>query len=37
MASVASADTIGVQVAQNVRRLLNGEALANVVDVSRGY
>ena len=37
MASVASADTIGLQVAQNVRRLLKGEALANVVDVSRGY
>ena len=37
MASVASSDTIGLQVAQNVRRLLKGEALANFVDVSRGY
>ena len=37
MASVASADTIGLQVAQNVRRLLKGEPLDNVVDVSRGY
>lgn len=37
MASVASSNTIGLQVAQNVRRLLKGEALANVVDVSRGY
>ncbi|KHK54941.1 2-hydroxyacid dehydrogenase [Ralstonia sp. A12] len=37
MASVASSDTIGLQVAQNVRRLLKGEALANVVDIQRGY
>ncbi|WP_296224235.1 2-hydroxyacid dehydrogenase [Ralstonia sp. UBA689] len=37
MASVASADTIGLQVAQNVRRLLRGEPLDNVVDVARGY
>ncbi len=37
MASVASADTIGLQVAQNVRRLLRGEPLDNVVDVVRGY
>ncbi|WP_233176997.1 glyoxylate/hydroxypyruvate reductase A [Ralstonia sp. ASV6] len=37
MASVASSDTIGLQVAQNVRRLMKGEALANVVDVARGY
>jgi glyoxylate/hydroxypyruvate reductase A len=37
MASVASSDTIGLQVAQNVRRLLRGEPLDNVVDVARGY
>lgn len=37
MASVASSDTIGMQVAQNVRRLVNGEPLLNVVDVARGY
>ncbi len=37
MASVASSDTIGLQVAQNVRRLLDGEPLSNVVDVARGY
>jgi glyoxylate/hydroxypyruvate reductase A len=37
MASVASADTIGLQVAENVRRLVNGEALHNAVDVTRGY
>jgi glyoxylate/hydroxypyruvate reductase len=37
MASVASSDTIGMQVAQNVRRLVNGEPLLNVVDVTRGY
>ncbi|SAL07383.1 D-isomer specific 2-hydroxyacid dehydrogenase [Caballeronia arationis] len=37
MASVASSETIGLQVAQNVRRLVNGEPLLNVVDVARGY
>jgi len=37
MASVASSETIGLQVAQNVRRLVNGEPLVNVVDVARGY
>ncbi|OYD73746.1 UNVERIFIED_ORG: glyoxylate/hydroxypyruvate reductase A [Burkholderia sp. CF145] len=37
MASVASSDTIGLQVAQNVQRLLNGEPLHNVVDITRGY
>ncbi|SAL71416.1 D-isomer specific 2-hydroxyacid dehydrogenase [Caballeronia choica] len=37
MASVASSDTIGMQVAQNVRRLVNGEPLLNVIDVARGY
>ncbi|AOK18789.1 glyoxylate/hydroxypyruvate reductase A [Burkholderia ubonensis] len=37
MASVASDDTIGQQVAQNVLRLLNGEPLRNLVDVARGY
>lgn len=37
MASVASSDTIGLQVAQNVRRLLRGEPLDNVIDVARGY
>jgi glyoxylate/hydroxypyruvate reductase A len=37
MASVASPDTIGLQVAENVRRLVKGEALHNVVDVARGY
>jgi glyoxylate/hydroxypyruvate reductase A len=37
MASVASSDTIGAQVAQNVRRLVNGEPLQNVVDPARGY
>ena len=37
MASVASPDMIGLQVAENVRRLVKGEALHNVVDVARGY
>jgi glyoxylate/hydroxypyruvate reductase A len=37
MASVASPDTIGLQVALNVRRLVNGEPLHNQVDVARGY
>ncbi|WP_087050071.1 2-hydroxyacid dehydrogenase [Caballeronia ptereochthonis] len=37
MASVASSETIGLQVAQNVQRLLRGEPLHNVVDVRRGY
>ncbi|WP_241023751.1 glyoxylate/hydroxypyruvate reductase A [Burkholderia sp. Ac-20365] len=37
MASVASSETIGLQVAQNVQRLLDGEPLQNVVDITRGY
>jgi glyoxylate/hydroxypyruvate reductase A len=37
MASVASSETIGTQVAHNVRRLIRGEPLRNVVDVTRGY
>jgi glyoxylate/hydroxypyruvate reductase len=37
MASVASSATIGHQVATNARRLLQGEPLRNVVDVTRGY
>ncbi|WP_167760138.1 2-hydroxyacid dehydrogenase [Paraburkholderia pallida] len=37
MASVASANTIGEQIAHNVQRLLDGEPLGNVVDVARGY
>lgn len=37
MASVATSDTIGLQIAQNVQRLLDGEPLCNVVDVARGY
>ena len=38
MASVASPETIGLQVALNVRRLrVNGEPLHNQVDVARGY
>ena len=37
MASVASSETSGLQVAQNVRRLVRGEPLVNVVDVARGY
>lgn len=37
MASVASAETIGSQVAANVRQLLSDEPLNNVVNVSRGY
>ena len=37
MASVASSETIGLQVAQNVQRLLEGKALQNVVDITRGY
>ena len=37
MASVASSATIGLQVAQNVRRLVKGEPLQNVVDPARGY
>ncbi|MDR3099893.1 MAG: glyoxylate/hydroxypyruvate reductase A [Paraburkholderia sp.] len=37
MASVASPDTIGEQIAHNVQRLLDGAPLSNVVDVARGY
>jgi glyoxylate/hydroxypyruvate reductase len=37
MASMASSATIGEQVAHNVRRLIAGEPLRNVVDVTRGY
>lgn len=37
MASISSSDTIGRQIAQNVRRLLRGEALLNQVDVERGF
>ena len=37
MASVASPETIGLQVAQNVRRLVRGEPLDNLVDMARGY
>lgn len=37
MASVASSETIGIQVAHNARRLARGEPLRNLVDVSRGY
>jgi glyoxylate/hydroxypyruvate reductase A len=37
MASVASPETIGLQVAMNVRRMVNGEPLHNQVDVTRGY
>lgn len=37
MASVASSETIGIQVAHNARRLARGEPLQNLVDVSRGY
>ena len=37
MASVASPETIGLQVAMNVRRMVNGEPLHNQVDVARGY
>lgn len=37
MASVASSETIGMQVAHNARLLTRGEPLQNVVDVSRGY
>jgi len=37
MASVASSDTIGTQVAHNARRLIRGEPLCNVVNVARGY
>lgn len=37
MASVASAATIGAQVAANVRQLMREEQLFNVVDVGRGY
>lgn len=37
MASVASSDTIGEQIARNVQRLVEGEPLGNVVDVARGY
>lgn len=37
MASVASAETIGAQVAANVRQLMRRESLFNVVDVRRGY
>ena len=37
MASVASSETIGLQVAQNVQRLVRGEPLHNLVDVQRGY
>ena len=37
MASMASSETIGLQIAQNVRRFLKNEPLLNVVDVTRGY
>ncbi|NMM04541.1 glyoxylate/hydroxypyruvate reductase A [Paraburkholderia sp. RP-4-7] len=37
MASVASWDTIGTQVAANARRLIRGEPLQNVVDVTLCY
>jgi glyoxylate/hydroxypyruvate reductase A len=37
MASVASPKTMAEQIAQNARRLANGEPLLNVVDVTRGY
>lgn len=37
MASVASSATIGAQVAHNARRLIRGEPLHNLVDVTRGY
>ncbi|MCY0385888.1 glyoxylate/hydroxypyruvate reductase A [Robbsia sp. Bb-Pol-6] len=37
MASVASPETIGLQVALNVRRLVGGEPLHHRVDIARGY
>jgi glyoxylate/hydroxypyruvate reductase A len=37
MASMASFECIGEQVASNVRRLVRGEPLANQVDAVRGY
>ncbi|CAM2154110.1 2-hydroxyacid dehydrogenase [Paraburkholderia tropica] len=37
MASVASEETIGEQIAQNALRLLAGHTLSNVVDLKRGY
>ncbi|WP_179404528.1 2-hydroxyacid dehydrogenase [Burkholderia guangdongensis] len=37
MASVASPKTMAEQIAENARRLVNGEPLLNVVDVARGY
>jgi glyoxylate/hydroxypyruvate reductase A len=35
MAAISSLETIGLQVAQNVRRLLRGEPLNNQVDVGQ--
>jgi glyoxylate/hydroxypyruvate reductase A len=35
MAAIASLETIGLQIAQNVRRLVRGEPLNNQVDVAR--
>lgn len=37
MASVAQSKTIGLQIAQNARRLMQNEPLVNQVDVNRGY
>ncbi|WGS52589.1 glyoxylate/hydroxypyruvate reductase A [Paraburkholderia sp. D15] len=37
MASVASSETIGTQIAHNARRLARGEPLLNLVDIARGY
>jgi glyoxylate/hydroxypyruvate reductase A len=35
MAAIASLETIGLQIAENVRRLMRGEPLNNQVDVAQ--
>ncbi|AMM17923.1 hypothetical protein AX768_27680 [Burkholderia sp. PAMC 28687] len=35
MAAISTLDTIGSQIAQNVRRMVRGEPLLNQVDIAR--
>ncbi|OTP76695.1 hypothetical protein [Caballeronia sordidicola] len=35
MAAISTLDTIGSQIAQNVRRIVRGEPLLNQVDIAR--
>jgi glyoxylate/hydroxypyruvate reductase A len=37
IATTADPETAAIQVVENLRRLKDGEALLNVVDVQRGY